>query len=595
MNYFNICKSNISCGLLLACISFVPTSAYSTSMLSDWMYSNNFKNNIAKKLYRVSPEQRVSRGEKYLKQGLYKKADKHFSILAQNPEYSIFAKYAEALSLTQQGKFNKALTLVQNTLTNQPLSYKEKLEDLEASLLVILAQQSLNNDDVRNASDYLRYFVSRYKSTPYNSTALTLIQKINRKFKPLDKSNIPLKVALLLPTTGDYAEIGQALLKGSQLAIFDSNNKNLLLYPLNTKGTPEGAKKAMEKAVDQGVDIVVGPLLSSSVEAVMPIANTADKILLPFSSDTKVANRYVFLNSFNPQEQARLIARKAVDLGRKSFAALIPNTPYGQRVFRVFQNEISKLTGKKVLYAFYDPEKIDISPQLDMLTNMDEVRAVYNKELNKLKREYKSLGSAMEDDKIAKLKQMQKEKPSPVINFDALFIPAKAENLPLIASQLAYFDIDASDVLLLGTSTWNNKNILKNRGEYLRNSLFPALPYSQDRAVFEQKYLTSYKQNPHILASFAYDSINILSDFYKQYKNNINKLPNYLTKEFGFNGVNGAFRFTAGGVTQHNYDFKKVANNKFKTVIPAQKVMPPYLPANIQEKRAFFNSFSIWD
>lgn len=581
--------------LLLVVFCMYSTPANAVSLLPDWVYSQSFKQDTRNKLYRVSPEQRMNRAEKYLKQGLHHKADWHLSVLSQNLDYQYFANYAKALNQTQQGQFLEALKTVREALKYGSGEYRTQYSDLEASLLVILAQEALLKNDVTSASSYLKYFVANYKSTPYNSTALTLIQQINQRFKPQEDNVTPLKVGLLIPLSGNHAVIGQNLLQAAQLALFDANNKHLLLYPIDTKGTPEGAEEAMQKAVDQGVNVVIGPLLGSSIERVEPIADSHDIILMPFSSDMQKASRYVFLNSFNPQEQARVIAKKAVDLGRKSFAALIPNTPYGQLVFRVFQNEINRLTGKEVVYAFYDPEKIDISPQLDMITNMDKVREEYQKELKALQTEFKSIGSAMSDEKLARLKEMKENKPLPEITFDALFIPAGGESLPLIASQLAVFDIDAHDVLLLGTSAWNDQETLKNRGEYLSNSLFPAMPYNDRKQQFEQAFARSYQRQPHTLAAFAYDSVQILHEFHQQYQNRTARLPRFLTREFGFNGVNGAFRFSSNGIIEHSYDLKSVNGRNFKTVTDAAAVVPPYLPANIQPQTRSLFGFSPWD
>lgn len=587
-----IFKISAYSNILLAATFLAPISADATTLLPHWVYSDNFKQNAAHKINRLTPTQHMARAEKRLKQGLHKQALKDLSIIKDNTNHKEFVNYATAVILTQQGHFKKSLGIVQDLLATGSIEYRDKIEDLEAALLVILSQENLAKDDIKKASYYLKYFVSKYKRTPYNNTALMLIQTINRKFKPPVKSISPLKIALLLPTSGEYAEIGQHLLRSAQLALFDSNNKNMLLYPLDTKGSPEGAQLAIKKAIEQGVDITIGPLLSSSVDAVTPFA-TGDMIMFPFSSNIKVASNKVFLNSFNPQEQARTIAKKAVDLRRKSFAALIPNTPYGQMVFQTFQNEIRSLTGKEIKYAFYDPEKIDISPQLDMITNMEETTNIYNKEIKALEKEFKAIGSAMDDDKLARLEEMRKSKPQPVIDFDALFIPSNGEDLPLIASQLAFFDIDAKDVLLLGTSTWNNQDVLKNRGEYLKNSIFPALP-EEGIHDFEKTYFNSYGKTPHPFSTFAYDSIQLLSDFHHLHGNQVNKLPSYLSTEFGFNGLNGAFRFNQQGIPERQYAFKSIGRNKLKTVTPAAKVMTPYLPVNIQNKAKSFFNFNPW-
>jgi predicted Zn-dependent protease len=234
INQFKICKTKLQGNIFLAALLLAPLNVQATTLLPHWVYSDNFRKNASNKIYRLTPQQQADRAENRLKRGLYKKALKDFEIIESNSGFSEFASYGKALTLTQQGKLKEAFNIVQSLLAQYTEDYRAKVEDLEAALLIMMAQEALHNKDIQTASHHLKYFVSKYKNTPYNSTALMLIQKINRRFKPADDSGKPLKIAVLLPTSGEYAAIGQHLLKSAQLALFDTANEGLLLYPLNT-------------------------------------------------------------------------------------------------------------------------------------------------------------------------------------------------------------------------------------------------------------------------------------------------------------------------------------------------------------------------
>src|SRR4029077_11528633 len=80
------------------------------------------------------------------------------------------------------------------------------------------------------------------------------------------------KAALLVPLSGANAELGQAILDAAQLALFETPGERLILVPRDTGGTADGATKAARGAIDDGGELILGPLLAAEVEAVKPIA-----------------------------------------------------------------------------------------------------------------------------------------------------------------------------------------------------------------------------------------------------------------------------------------------------------------------------------
>ncbi|HAA93480.1 MAG TPA: hypothetical protein DCE33_13615, partial [Rhodospirillaceae bacterium] len=80
------------------------------------------------------------------------------------------------------------------------------------------------------------------------------------------------KVALLLPLSGPQAALGQAMLEAAQLAMFEMATDQFTLHPIDTRGTPEGARSAADQAIQDGVSLILGPLLANSVRSVAPVA-----------------------------------------------------------------------------------------------------------------------------------------------------------------------------------------------------------------------------------------------------------------------------------------------------------------------------------
>ena len=79
------------------------------------------------------------------------------------------------------------------------------------------------------------------------------------------------------------------------------------------KGTPAGAQAAVGTALQEGAEIILGPVFSSEVSAVAPQARAAGVPVVAFSSDAGVAGPGVYLLSFLPSDDVephRLLFRE---------------------------------------------------------------------------------------------------------------------------------------------------------------------------------------------------------------------------------------------------------------------------------------------
>ena len=71
----------------------------------------------------------------------------------------------------------------------------------------------------------------------------------------ISESQKILKVGVLLPLSGKFQDIGESFLKAIQLALYDISNKNIKIYPRDSKGTALDAYKAAKKFEEQGVQL----------------------------------------------------------------------------------------------------------------------------------------------------------------------------------------------------------------------------------------------------------------------------------------------------------------------------------------------------
>ena len=127
------------------------------------------------------------------------------------------------------------------------------------------------------------------------------------------------KVGLLLPLSGARADVGQALLNAAELALFDLGGDRFTLVIRDTQGTPEGAAAAARQVLAEDAALILGPLFSTSAEAVKPVVDEAGVPMITFSNNNAIAGPQSFVMGITPRTQVDRVVDYAV--GRSDEAA----------------------------------------------------------------------------------------------------------------------------------------------------------------------------------------------------------------------------------------------------------------------------------
>ena len=103
----------------------------------------------------------------------------------------------------------------------------------------------------------LTFLILAYLSFTINSTAIAQEENSVENEKML-------KVGVLLPLSGEFQEIGESFLKAIQLALYDISNKNIKIYPKDSKANALDAYKSAKEFEELGVKVVIGPIFYES-------------------------------------------------------------------------------------------------------------------------------------------------------------------------------------------------------------------------------------------------------------------------------------------------------------------------------------------
>ncbi|HEX3994887.1 MAG TPA: penicillin-binding protein activator, partial [Acetobacteraceae bacterium] len=135
-------------------------------------------------------------------------------------------------------------------------------------------------------------------------------------------------VAILLPLTGKMADIGKPMLNAAQLALTVPGSPDLMVK--DTGGTPDGAAKAAQEAIEGGARMILGPVTSAETAQVAPIARPAGVPVLAFTNDHAQAQPGVWVLGVTPGQQVRRLLGAVQQAGKGQVAGLLPDTDFGK-------------------------------------------------------------------------------------------------------------------------------------------------------------------------------------------------------------------------------------------------------------------------
>ncbi len=311
------------------------------------------------------------------------------------------------------------------------------------------------------------------------------------------------------------------------------------------------ASVAIENALNQQSDLILGPLTSSEVRAVSNSAIDRGVPVIAFSTNTDVLQSNIYTLGLLIDEQVDRVMSFAAEKGRSRFALLVPDNSTGIAVARAAVSSAQKNNVSVARIAFYPPNTTDFSDILKKMTDYPARVARLQKIRTNL-----AAKSARGDVNAAKvLKRLEPLDTLGDVDFDAVIIPEYGPRLKSAASMFGYYDVFSPKVKFLGTSIWENTSL--NRETTLFGSWYPAMSRSHS-AYFSNKYNEYFGDRPSTLYSFAYDGVALASALSRQ---DSGSLTEAITEPDGYIGINGVFRLFADGRNEHSLDIVEVRSS----------------------------------
>lgn len=326
------------------------------------------------------------------------------------------------------------------------------------------------------------------------------------------------RVALLVPLTGVNAGVGQSLANATQLAVLDTRTDKLRITSYDTN---QGAAAAAQRALADGNQLILGPLLADDVRAVAPLARRANVPIISFSNDMSVAGQGSYLLGYAPAQAIERVVRFAAGKGITTFAGLVPNGLYGERASTSLLRAVEDAGGKVLSLQSYD----------------------------------RAPGSL-----TAAITRMAKNAP-----YGAVLI---ADNGATAATAVPILRRNGGgNTQVLGTELWNSERSAAS-APALNGAWFASVAdtlYLQ----FATKYRARFGIPPYRLSSMGYDAVLLTVRIMRDWPIGAPFPTQRLSDRGGFSGLDGAFRFGKDGVAERALEVQQINQGRTTTVSPA--------------------------
>jgi hypothetical protein len=294
--------------------------------------------------------------------------------------------------------------------------------------------------------------------------------------------------------------------------------------------------------------------------------------VIAFSNNREIVGDGVYSMGFFPEDQVRRIVDFSFNQGMTRFSALAPDDLYGTRMVAAL-SETAAGAGREVTdVAYYQDETQALIDTVKLLGRYDE----RHQALLDQRRELEA-----RDDEISKraLRRLEDLETLGEVEFEALLLPAGGEEVLRIAPLLAFYDIDPTQIKLLGTWLWDDPAL---RTEPSLAGAWFAAPPAATRNLFVERFKQLYERAPDRRATLAYDAT-ALTIVLAQRAARANETSSNmftaaaLTSPGGFTGMDGIFRLRPSGMVERGLALYEIQRGGALEIDPAPKTFEEFV------------------
>ena len=355
-----------------------------------------------------------------------------------------------------------------------------------------------------------------------------------------------IKIGLLVPLSGDNAEIGKQIIKATRLALKDINSNKIEILPKDTYSNP---KKTLSSAIElsnQGINLVIGPVFYENLIYLNEVKNLT---FLSFTNKTLGLPKNVISTGINSTSQLNTIKKFIKQNEIKKTIFLIPNLSYDLEI----KNGIKQSKIKTFKQYFYEIEPTKLTKQIEKITNYEVRKQNLLDEITRLEK-------SEDPNKEKKIKSLEKKYTIGNVNFDSVVIADFDESLKSVITSLLYTDVSPKKKYFITFNQWFDESLLNETNS--QPIYYPSIN-KKNLEEFEKKFFGQFGENPNHISLLSYDLVGLI--YYLSLKNNFKEIHKAFNVKNSFKGKIGIFDIKENKIN-HRLNFYKIEEGELKEI-----------------------------
>ena len=363
---------------------------------------------------------------------------------------------------------------------------------------------------------------------------------------PCMSNDDKIKIGLLIPLTGDNAEIGKQIVKATRLALSDINSNKIEIFPKDTRSDANKTLKSAIELKQLGINLILGPVF---YENLIYLDEVKDVTFLSLTNKTLDLPKNVISTGINSTSQLKTI-KKFIDQNKiNKTIFLTPNLNYDLEIKKGIKE--SKI--KSLKQYFYDIEPTKLTKQIEEITNYEVRKQNLIDEITRIE-------NSDDPNKEKKIKNLEKRYTIGNVNFDSVIIADFDESLKSVITSLLYTDVSPKDKYFISFNQWFDESLLV---EFASQPIYYPSINEENLKKFEEKFFQQFNETPNHLSLLSYDLVGLI--FYLSLKNSIFDISKAFKAKNSFKGKIGIFDIENNKIN-HRLNFYKIEEGVLKEI-----------------------------
>ena len=321
-------------------------------------------------------------------------------------------------------------------------------------------------------------------------------------------------VGLLLPLTGEKRSAGSLVLNTFRYSL--ANKPMDIVFKIyDTKGTVEGAIDAALKGKKDKVETFIGPIFSYETKALKRrFSNDNSMVFFSLSPDLSNISDNIIVSGQNPKDQISCIISDLKFKDIKDLLLIYHKDRYGEIIKESVQDNLRTLNFKNINISFLELDsKKDLNREIKSISHFEKRKNILKAKIDQISDDQ----TIPKNEKKRMLKRLERQLTidSP---FDAIIVASEGDKLLEILSHLAFYDINANNTFVYGTSLW--EDTLKTDPVF--EDTFFVTNLKKRSESFTKNYQDVFSKSPTSVNFHLFDLIDFVNEFkfYDEYPEN---------------------------------------------------------------------------